>query len=469
MNTTKTNYPRKQRDNSMRKGACLGILLVLALTCPSFAGEKTVLTLRESIQRALTYNLSVQIARIELKEAHLELDKNKASFKPQASMSASPLGWQGDKELLEYSPSAGLEARLHTQGGTEITLSVTEGMQEAETMKTSLSLGLTQQIIPSPQHHSSLLSLEKSRLSLEQEKLTSEEKIENVKLEVMTIFYQILQQEKERELAEISLQHAEENVRITEDKREKRMANELDVLDAQMQRIKTEEALFQAKSNLSQSMRDLKELVGIDPKTEIVLEDGSTIEYHPLTLKMEDVLEEALENNLQINQQELAVRIHQLDLTLSEANISPSLDIVADYGYNTQGQDKEEYKVGLVAEIPLLDGGEGKANIQIAEQKVRKAKLTLEKLTQDTCAIIREYFYELERMEKKVASLGLSREKERKAFSITEKMLSEGAATSQEVQDRKISSVQAEIDYLQALADYEIAKAELLRSIGREI
>ncbi|MEA1965584.1 MAG: TolC family protein [Candidatus Aerophobetes bacterium] len=453
----------------MRKGFCLGILLVFTLAVPGFAQEKVVLTLEESIQRALEHSLDAQIVRTEMETAQLELDKQEATFKPQVSVSASPLQWKGDPELLEYRPGVNLDATLHTPGGTGITVSAAEEKEENEKMEARFTLGITQQVTSGPQYDSSSISLEKSRLGLEQEKLTSEEEIEGVKLEVMATFYGILRQERERELRELSLQQAEENLRIVEDKREEGMANQLDVLDAEMQRIEAEEALFQAKSNLLQSMIDLKELVGINLKEEIVLENKSSTEYHSLTIELEEALRQALENNLQISQQELAVKMCQLDCTVSKAEALPSLNVFADYSYNESGLEEEEYRVGMLVEIPLLDGGEGKTNIRIAEQKVKKAKLNLEKLKQDVCGMVREYFYELKGMEKRVTSLKLSQEKKRRALRIIEEMLSEGAATTQEMREWKISFIQTEIDYLQALVDYKVVKAELLKSIGRRI
>lgn len=453
----------------MKTRIVLGILLTLALTIPSFAQGKVVLTLQGAIQRALEQNLDVQISGAEAEKAKLEVNKKEAIFKPQVSMSASPLTWEGDYDLLEYSPSTGLDASLHTQGGGEISLNVTEEMQEEGRMQTSLTLGLTQQIIPSPQYDPSLLSLEKSYLGLEQQTFTSEQELEDVKLEVMSTFYQALKQEKKQELAELSLQQAEENLKIIEDKKEEGMANQLDVLDAQMQHIQAEEALSEAKSSLSESMIDLKELVGISPEKEIVLEDESSIEYRPLNIQMEDAVGKALENNLQIKKQELAVKMQELDLTVSEADLLPSVNLLANYEYNKTGLEEENYKVGLVAEVPVLDGGEGKTGVQIAKQKIRKAELSLQKLKQNISQTVREYFYELERMERKLVSLKLSREKQKQALGISEKMLSEGATTTQQVRERKISLKQTQIDYLQALVDYKLLKARFLKTIGKGI
>jgi len=453
----------------MGKKAAFGILLSFVLTVSGFAKEPIVLSLQDSIRKALRYNLNVQIAKMEVERAKLELKKQEATFKPQASISAAPLQWEGEYNLLEYSPQAGFDAGLSTQWGMDVALSVTGEKRKDERIEPVISFAVTQKILPTPKLTSTYLSLRKSFLNIEKERLVSDEEIENIKLLVATSFYKILKQERECELKKLSLQQAKENLTIVKDKLKKGMANKLDVMDAEIGLIKAEEELYQAKSSLSQSETDFKELLGIKPNEEILLEDKSSIEDHLLKIELEDAIKKALENNRQIGQQKLVVEMRQLDFLTSKGEVSPSLNLLAGYNYNKLGQKEEEYEVGLLVEIPLLDGGKGKTEIQIAEQELKKEELNLEKLKQDICGKIRDNFYELKRLEKRILLLKLSREKQKEALNIAKKMFSQGALTSQEVRKREISLIQAEIDYIEALAEYEVAKAQLLKNIGEGI
>jgi len=100
---------------------------------------------------------------------------------------------------------------------------------------------------------------------------------------------------------------------------------------------------------------------------------------------------------------------------------------------------------------------------------LREAELNLEKLKRDIMAEVRQYFLDLKRMEKSVEFLNLSQEKYRQTLEVTKKMFAKGALTEQELQEKEISFKQAEIDLLSALADYEVAKNKLLKSIGRRL
>lgn len=453
----------------MRKKAAFAILLSFFLTRTGFAGEPVILNLQDSIQRALRYNLDVQIAKMEVEKTKLELKKEEAAFKPWADISASPLQWKGEYNLLEYSPQVGFDAGLSTQWGMNATLSVTGEKEKDERIEPAVSFALTQKMLPAPKLASPYLSLRKSFLTLKKEKIAGEEEIENIKLRVITSFYKILGQEKECDLKKLSLEQSKENLTIVKDKLKKGMANKLDVMDAEVELIKAEEELYQAKSDLSQSMIDFKELLGIGVDEEIVLEDNSFIEDHLLKIELENAIKKALEDNRQIGQQELTIKMRQLDLLTSKAEVSPSLNLLAGYSYNAQGQKEAEYRVGMYVEIPFFDGEKGKTEIQIAQKELEREKLNLEKLKQDISGQIRDNFYELKRLEKRILLLKLSREKQKETLSIAKKMFSQGALTFQEVREREISLIQAEIDYIEALTSYEITKAELLKNMGEGI
>ena len=453
----------------MKEKVFLGILLSFFLTGASFAGEPLVLNLQDSIERALNYNLDVQIARIKVEKAKLELKKEKASFKPQANISAYPLQWKGEYSFLEYSPQAGFNASFSTLWGMNATLSVTQQKGEDDKIEGTLSFTITQKILPTPKLASPYLSLRKFLLNLDKEKIASEEEIEDIKLVVVTSFYKILKQQKEYELKKLFFEKAKENLSIVKDKLKRKMASKLDLMDAQIEFIKAQEELYQAESGLSQSMIDFKELLGIKPDEEVVLEDKSSIEDHFIKIKLEDAIKKALENNRQINQQKLTIKMRRFDLLTSKSEVSPSLNLLAGYNYNKQEQKQEEYRIGMYVEIPLLDGGRGETETQIAQKELEKEKLNLEKLKQKISGEIRENFYELKRLEKRLLFLKLSQEKQKEALNIAKKMFSQGALTSQEVREREVSLKQAEIDYLSALGDYEIVKAKLLKSIGEGI
>ena len=445
------------------------ILLIFALSVPVHSQENViVLTMEESIEQALRNNLDLQITRLQLEGTELGLRKAGAAFNPQVNLSLSPLQWEGDETLLEYEPQAHLNTSLLTRGGTSYNFSISGQKGEDDNMKTSWSVGISQQIIPHPQLDSSYQSLEKSRITLEVEKLGFEEKVNELKLEVMRGFYAILTREKECELKRLSFRHAKENFSIATNKLQEGMASELDILDAEAKLISTEEVLFQAESSLLEDRMDFKDLLGIPSQKDIIVVAQSSLNFQPAGMTSEETQREALENHPQIKEQNYQIKLYGLDLATVKSEASPSLSASLAYTSDQPGLE-EEYRTSLTLEVPLVDGGEGDTEVRIAEGKLREAELNLEKLKRDIMAEVRQYFLDLKRMEKSLEFLKLSQEKYRQTLEVTKKMFAKGALTGQELQEKEISFKQAEIDLLSALADYEVAKNKLLKSIGRRL
>ena len=302
-------------------------LFIFALSAPVFSqGNPTELTLKKSIELALEHNLGLKIARLQLEETELDLRKAEAAFKPQADLSVSPLQWEGDEDLLEYEPEAHLTAILRTPAGTSYSFSVDGQLGEDDAMQTSWSANISQQIIPRPSLDSFSLSLVKSRITLEVAKLRFEEEVSELKLEVMTGFYAILRQKKECELKQLSLQHAEESLRIARDKLQRGMASDLDILDTEATLIGAEEALFRAKSALSQYRMNFKELVGISLQEDIIVIANPPGDFHSLGVSLEEAQAEALENHPQIQEQNLQIKVYELDLARTKAQSFASLN-----------------------------------------------------------------------------------------------------------------------------------------------
>ena len=417
---------------------------------------------------ALEHNLDLRIARVQLEEAELELDKAEAAFNSQVSLSLSPLQWEGEEMLGEYRPQARLEVSLLTPGGTSYNFNINGQKGENDTMGTSWSASVSQQIIPHPDLDSPSLSLKKSRITLETKRLGFEEEIDDVKQEVMRGFYTILKEEKEWELKQLSLQYAGENLRITNHKLQQGMASELDVLDTETELMAAEEALFQAESTLSQDRMDFKDLLGIPWQEDIVVVFQFPGDFQPLGVTLEEAQKKAIENRPQIKEQNFQIKLYELDLTQTKSELSPLLNLSLGYTSEQPGL-KEEYRTSLTLEVPLMDGGKGETEVKIAQGKLRKAKLNLEKLKRDIMAEVRGYFLDLKRMEKNVKFLELSQEKRRQTLEVTKKMFGQGALTEQELQEKEISVKQAEIDLFGTLADYEVARNKLLKSMGRRL
>ena len=448
------------------------VLLVLSslflVSLGASSAEKSVkLTLSASIKQALEGNLDVRIAEIQLRKMESEIAQRRASFKPKLNLELAPATWVGKLESLNYEPRARLSASLLTKGGTTCSVALGQEKGEDERINSSLTFSLTQKILPHPRVDPSYLALEKSLLNLGQKTLILEEEKNRLKLKVTVNFHDIVKQEREIELKRLYLEEAREDLVVVKDKLENKSASELDLLNAQMVVANAEEAVFQSQDELSRYSREFKDLLGIDPASQIEWVAESHYEPEPLDLNLEEAVREALANRGEIERQKLAIKQGELDLALVKSRISPSLNLSGGYSYTEP--EKGEYEASLIFQIPLTDGGEGKAEVKTAESRLEEVYLNLEKLQRNIRAQVKNYFFDLERQARKIELLRLSQNWYEKDLEIARRRFLGGSITENEVREKEIDFKQAEISLLDALLDYETARSTFLGSLGRKL
>jgi outer membrane protein TolC len=454
----------------MRVGLLFMSLLFLLLS-PAWSAEQSVkLTLSESIKQALDHNLDLRIAKTQLQETESQVAQSKASFKPKMSLELAPATWAGKLDSLDYEPQAGLSVGLLTKGGTTYSLNLEQKKEKIEEAGTSLSFTVAQKILPSPRVNPSYLALEKSLLDLEQKKLTIEEEKNHLKFEVTVNFYEILKTQSEIELNRIYLEQARENLLVVKDKFENQSASDLDLLNAQVEVANAQESVFQSQDDLFQYSGEFKDLLGIDQEVQVELIAESHPEPEPLELTFEEAVREALANRLDIKKGEFTIKQSELDLALAKSKGSPSLSLSGAYNYTEPEEERpeeEEYTASLIFQIPLVDGGENKAEIEEARSRLKEANLNLEKLKRDIRAEVREHFLSLQQNLRKIEFLKLSEKRYEKDLEIAGIRFSRGSITESELREKEITFKQAEISLLDALVDCETARSTFLKSLGR--
>lgn len=450
------------------RAAFLVVGSLFLLSPPAWSAQPPIkLTLSESVKQALDHNLDIRIAEIQLEEMESKVAQSKAPFMPKLNLDLAPATWAGKLDSLHYEPQADLSVSLLTERGTTYSLTLEQEQGEDERINTSWSLILAQKILPFPRVDSSYLALEKSLLDLRQKRLTLEEEKNRLKLEVTVNFYEILKQQRKIELNRLYLKQTREDLLVVEDKWENQSASDVDLLEGQMKVADAEEVILQSQDELFQYSGEFKDLLGINPQAQIEWIAESDYEPEPLELNLEEAVREALVNRLEIKQQELTMKEGELDLALVKSKRSPSLNLSGGYSYTEL--EKGEYEASLIFQIPLLDGGEGKAEVETAETRLKGIYLNLEKLRRDIRAEARNSFFDLQRGSRRIELLRLSQNWSEKDLEIARRRFSGGGITENELREKETNFKQAEVDLLDAILDYETARSTFLKSLGRKL
>jgi len=190
-----------------------------------------------------------------------------------------------------------------------------------------------------------------------------------------------------RLLAEAAVERQKDLLRIAEARYKVGAVAKTEVLDAQVQLAKAEANLSNVKSQEEKAYINLKKLLGLPLDRQIELTDALKFELADIDVTLEELIEKALKNRIDILSAEGSYEIAKLDFDLN-SKVYPSNTFI----YKEKEHAKEDARIKLEdtkaaveAEVRQiwLDLEDAKANIpvldkaiEMAEESLRLAKLS---------------------------------------------------------------------------------------------
>jgi outer membrane protein len=317
-------------------------------------------------------------------------------------------------------------------------------------------------------------------------------------------YYQLLSaQENLRNYVELKGQ-IQKTVDMLEKKVSIGAALRVDLLEVETQLAEVEYRIAKAKGGLESATAALNEIIGLDPRTLVVVKHEFPIK--PLKGDMEVWIADALGNRPDLMYQQDSVELTQLKMDLNESRKFPELSLVGSYSWEGDefpGKDKE-WSIGLaltyfykdaklsssladrtlyknpfnfIAEddrfnisnlkLSLFDGYSNAVGLEYAKAEHRFESKRLEKLKK---SVIKEVRDAVNKLRETVARTEASRKTieyaEEKLNILEEKMRSK-ETTEIDVLESKVSLVEARIRWIQSRYDNGIALAGLYKAIGK--
>lgn len=252
---------------------------------------------------------------------------------------------------------------------------------------------------------------------------------QDVILSTDQLYYSLLRAEHMVSIAEQALDLAERQLQITNAKESVGMATQLDIIRAENQVASSRNSLASAILNRELAMVSLNQAIGFAPTTVLSLEDEFSYERTE-DLDLDAAIEFALANRIEIAQAKSAVEIADMNVKLADNTFTPRLTyerakISAD---DARIRLKEqENKIALSVRQAYVSLVQAEAKIELSEARVNEARENLR---------------------------------------ITQLLFEADMATNVEVLAAQNQYTQSQIDALQAIYDYNMARSQFNRTIG---
>lgn len=274
---------------------------------------------------------------------------------------------------------------------------------------------------------------------------------------VTEAYYQILQTEGIERVSAQAVKQMQAHLKSSEALLKEGMIAPIDLNQIKSQLSNLEHNLIKAENGHKLTMYNLNSIIWIDLNTELVLENN--LSYEPCEINLEQALIQAKENRPEIMNIAQQRRIMEEMVDVAKSNRRPQVIFSAESGIIG-------WQAMIVAEYSFLDGGVNKAKIDQAEINLAQVDQSEQQVQQLIEFEVRSAYLNMKEAEKliKVAEEGIKNSQE--SFRIAQVRYNEGIATNTEVIDAQSTLIEAETNHLNALYDYNINRAALIKAMG---
>ena len=337
-------------------------LFYIILLLPCIAGAQVPLTLTNAIDTALQNNFDIQIAKNTAEINKISNTFGVAGGLPSVNATA------GDNNSV-------YNLKQKTSSGLDITKNDVKGSSLNASLNASIVLFNGFKIIAT-----------KRRLSLlqNQSELQLNQQIQNTIAAVMVTYYDILRQQSYLNIIQSSLNVSSKKFDIIKERTNVGMANEADLLQAQMDLNMAEQNLKGQQLIIDQEKTNLLQLMGVKEFFPVIVHDTILIDNN--------IRKDSIINYLQNNQQYLSadqqVKITEQIVKELRSQRYPSIRVSTGYnfvyssssaGFNLFTQNYGP-SVGATLQIPIFNGNIYKTQQEVASYNVRNAILQKESL-----------------------------------------------------------------------------------------
>lgn len=432
------------------------LLLVLQWVSPGPGGaQETVrlLTLKASIEEALSNNWSIRAKEEKIQEAQYVREQAKADFYPKLS---TAYGYTRFDDVLKSAPLSVAGMIIPAQ-----VLNTLDNYQWKATVTQPLFTGFAL----TSTYELAKLGIDQSRLELDLAKL-------DLALGVKEAYFNILAADKGIEVATKEVESLQSNVNVTRSFYKVGMIPVNDLLKVEVELANAQQNLVTVGNALKLARSAFNIRLSRPVNDPVAVED--ILVYTPEEGEFETYLGRALENRPEIKSVDVSRLQVDQQIRLAKSRYYP--EVALSYDYIKEGDDPgvsgspfhEANQWRVTAGLTWTLWEWGKTGYAVREKESLKKQLvqTRESLVDSISLEIKRAVLELENAAKNIPTTEKAVEQAEENLRVNEERYKAQVTTITEVLDAQSLLTRARVNYYRALYDHNLARARLERAVG---
>ena len=452
-----------------------------------------VITLEQALEIALSENVAVKVADMEIQRTQYAKKGSYAALYPQIDMSgayqrtikkqvmymdfdmSSLGGAMGGGEGTELPDGGELPDGVEipdTGGETPSAPSMSDGLEVGRWNTWSAGVSAAMPLVNAQLWKSLKISGLDVELAVEKARSSRLDMVTQVK---NAYFATLLSKEAFNVYKQV-YENAVQNLAETQKKYDAQKASDMELLRAKTTVANAIPNVYNAEGSVILALWQLKAVLGVDLDMNLdvagKLEDWSQQMFYDI--HQHDSI--SLDQNTTMKQ--LAIQAEMLAETIKVqqyANI-PSLAVAFNFSYNAMTNDFNfsEYRwtpysyVGLSLNIPIFAGGKRYQQIRQAKNQYEQVKLQTVNTERQLKIAIRQSLNTMETSMKSYYAAKDAVASAQKGYDIVERSYQVGRSTLIEVNDAQLALTQAQLAQSQAVYNFLTAKSQLEQTLGQD-
>ncbi len=286
----------------------------------------------------------------------------------------------------------------------------------------------------------------------------------------------LLAQELER-IASAALEQAESFLAQEKLRLETGTTSELAVLRAEVSLANLRPNLVQARNAASLATLDLKRLVDIPLSQPVEL---TTQLEQPTEAELAEARiapELLLSGRAAVLAADHQIAIKEQQVRIARGAYLPSVDLRVNYGrqlfpdqvFDFTGESwRTDFTAVVGVSVPIFSGFRSQADVQKARVELDQERLKAAQLRENVQLQYEQALGEKQRAAADLSARQLTVDQAQRVYGLTVLRYEQGLATQLEVSDARLSLLQSRTNFAQAIADFYLADANVLRALGSD-
>lgn len=444
-----------------------GVLAILFVVVSALASaQNTVsLSLNEAIETALKDNRNLNVARLEIENADSQVDEALGNAYPSLDFNA--------RYTRNFKPPVQFLPKLFFSGEAEDTELVPVRFGSDNSVSADLSL---QQVLFNSAVFTGV-GTSKVYAKISRQQLRAETSM--LVSDVTRAYYLALLGKEVLSVNQELLRNAEANYKDAQALYEAGLRAEFDAIRAEVSVENQRPMVVDAQNNYEAALDNLKLLLGYQDVTKVKLELSGSLERPAVLDESEPNLEELVRtmmaNNPQIEALNLSTDVNKELISINKSEYLPTLALFATWRYDAQADNFGDLDfqpgvfAGLNLSLNLYNGGRTNAKVEQARVDFDKTRFQTAQLEAALKTQLEGTMRRIDYARKRIKAGDRTIAQAERAYKIATTTYKAGTGTQLQINDADLALAQARLNQLNAVFDYNIAKADLETLLGENV